>query len=56
MNYLFLTLAQVINRDPALPFLDDEYSTGATWMIIAALVIGILAIAFKSSHRTHLDE
>jgi hypothetical protein len=55
MNMILFSLAQVNNLDSALPKLDDDYSSGVPWMIVVAFVVGILAIAFKRSGRSHLD-
>lgn len=58
MNSLLLSiLAQVpIDQlDRSAPALRDEASTGVTWMIITAIVLGILAISFKNSRRSHLE-
>ena len=47
--------AQIQSPDGTIPKISDPNSSLLPWMIALAFAIGVLAVAFKNSKRSHLD-
>ena len=59
MNQMLLNLLAQIpsdKLDQVAPKDQNEGSTMVAWMIIGVLALGIIAVAFKTSKRTHMVE
>lgn len=55
LGFACLAEAQIQNPDGTVPRISDPNSSLMPWLVAVVFAVGILAVAFKNSKRSHLD-